>query len=232
MTMTMRHNPFSRRPGYRTAVVAVVIATSSAGCYKPTTLDPNANPGRNELDRLQKIVNDRPDLEVVKQQLADLDTHIRAAVAKYSPETKFSGTPISHPTNGCNNPFVRTIGRQEQSDQFAGQPGAFSEHWLQITTELAPVFSAAGFHANDDAVPGQPARPLSADNDSQIRDDGALINLVNHGSLVAYDYDTGCHLPAAWRTAPPPPDMRPPNDPNVHYPYLYGSPGGRTVDAY
>lgn len=94
------------------------------------------------------------------------------------------------------------------------------------------MFSAAGFHSNDDAIPGQPPRPLSADNDSQIRDDGALINLVNHGSLIAYDYDTGCHLPAAWRTAPPPPDMRPPNDPNVHYPYLYGSPGGRTVDAY
>jgi Lipoprotein confined to pathogenic Mycobacterium len=229
--MTMWRNTFRRRTVYRTAVVAVVIATSSTGCYKPTTLDPNANPGRGELDRLQKIVNDRPDLETVQRQLADLDTRIRAAVAKYSPETKFSSTPISHPTNGCNDPFVRTIGRQIQSDQFAGKPGAFSEHWLQITTELDPVFSAAGFHAND-VQPGQPPRPLSADNDSQMRDDGALINLVNHGSLIAYDYDTGCHLPAAWRSAPPPPDMRPPNDPNVHYPYLYGSPGGRNVDAY
>ncbi|MGD1112349.1 MAG: LppA family lipoprotein, partial [Mycobacterium sp.] len=174
----MRHNTCGWRTAWRTGIVAVVIATSPAGCVKPTTLDPNANPGRGELDRLQKIVNDRPDLETVKQQLADLDTRIRAAVAKYSPETKFSSTPISHPTNGCNNPFVRTIGRQEQSDQFAGQPGAFSEHWLQITTELATVFSAAGFHSNGDAIPGQPPRPLSADNDSQIRDDGALINLV------------------------------------------------------
>jgi len=69
----MRHNTFGWRTAWRTGLVAVVIATSPAGCVKPTTLDPNANPGRGELDRLQKIVNDRPDLETVKQQLADLD---------------------------------------------------------------------------------------------------------------------------------------------------------------
>lgn len=226
----MRRSTFRSRTAPRT-VLAVLVITVSAGCCKPTTVYPNANPGRNELDRLQKIVDDRPDLETVEHQLADLDAAIRATVAKYSPSTAFSATPINHPTNGCDNPFVRTIGRQVQSDHFAGQPAASAEQWPRITAELAPVFSAAGFHPND-VIPGQPPLPLSADNDSQIRGDGSLINLVNHGTLIAYDYDTGCHLPAAWRAAPPPLDMRPPNDPNVRYPYLYGPPGGRTVEAY
>ncbi|EUA01535.1 hypothetical protein I547_3302 [Mycobacterium kansasii 824] len=100
-------------------------------------------------------------------------------------------------------------------------------------TELAPVFKAAGFRPNN-AAPGDAPLPLGSANDSQIRDDGVLIRLVNgdEHSPLSYSYDTGCHLPAAWRTAPPPLNMRPPNDPDVHYPYLYGSPGGRTRDAY
>ncbi|WP_245835934.1 LppA family lipoprotein [Mycobacterium rhizamassiliense] len=208
----------------------MVIATALAGCVKPTTLDPHANPGRGELDRLQNIVNGRPDLETVEHQMTDLDASVRAAIAKYSPATVFSSVPASNATNGCNDPFDRSIGRQELSDRFAGRPAPSPDGWLQITTELAPVFSAAGFHPNNMVV-GQPPRPLSAENDSQIRDDGALINLVT-GPIITYDYNTGCHLPAAWRTAPPPLDMRPSNDADVHYPYLYGPPGGRSADAH
>ncbi|BBX97896.1 LppA family lipoprotein [Mycobacterium lacus] len=209
------------------------IATLLAGCMKPTTLDPYANPGRNELDRLQKIVNQRPDLETVESQLANLEATIRAEIAKYSPHTQFSSLATGHPAGGCNAPFNRTIGRQVKSDVFFGRPAPTPEQWLQIVAELAPVFRAANFRPNNSA-PGEPPLPLGAPNDSQIRDDGSTIELVNGDASgpLAYSYDTGCHLPAAWRTAPPPPDMRPPNDPDVHYPYLYGSPGGRTRDAY
>ncbi|BBX72245.1 hypothetical protein H7H78_17380 [Mycobacterium shinjukuense] len=204
-----------------------------AGCIKPNTFDPYANPGRGELDRLQKIVNERPDLETVEQQLANLDATIRAAIAKYSPQTRFSSLATGHPAGGCNDPFIRTIGRQVSSDVFFGRPAPTPEQWLQIVTELAPVFKAAGFRPNNSA-PGDPPQPLGAPNFSQIRDDGTLIRLVNgdNRSPLGYSYDTGCHLPAAWRTAPPPLNMRPPNDPDVHYPYLYESPGGRTRDAY
>ncbi|BBX97901.1 putative lipoprotein LprP [Mycobacterium lacus] len=202
-------------------------------CIKPNTFDPYANPGRDELDRLQKIVNQRPDLETVQQQLANLDATIRATIAKYSPQTQFSSLKLGHPPGGCKDPFSRTIGEQEESDLFFGEPAPTQGQWLQIVSELAPVFKAAGFRLNNSAG-GDPPLPLGSSNDSQIRDDGTLIDLVNgeNGSPLNYSFDTGCHLPAAWRTAPPPLDMRPPNDPDVHYPYLYGSPGGRTRDAY
>lgn len=210
------------------------IAALLAGCIKPNTFDPYANPGRGELDRRQKIVNGRPDLETVQQQLANLDATIRAMIAKYSPQTRFStGVTVSHLTNGCNDPFTRTISRQEASELFFGRPAPTPQQWLQIVTELAPVFKAAGFRPNN-SVPGDPPQPLGAPNYSQIRDDGVTINLVNGDNRgpLGYSYNTGCHLPAAWRTAPPPLNMRPANDPDVHYPYLYGSPGGRTRDAY
>lgn len=202
------------------------IAALLAGCIKPNTFDPYANPGRGELDRRQKIVNGRPDLETVQQQLANLDATIRAMIAKYSPQTRFStGVTVSHLTNGCNDPFTRTIGRQEASELFFGRPAPTPQQWLQIVTELAPVFKAAGFRPNN-SVPGDPPQPLGAPNYSQIRDDGVTINLVNGDNRgpLGYSYNTGCHPPAAWRTAPPPLNMRPANDPDVHYPYLYGSP--------
>lgn len=203
-----------------------------SGCIKPTTFNPYANPGRHELDRLQKIVNQRPDLEPVQHQLAELDRVIRAAIAKYSPRTKFSTLHAESPSNGCGEPFDRTIGAQEHSAMFSGRPAPTAEQWLQITTELEPAFAAAGFHQND-LLPGQPPRPLGSPNDSQRRDDGALINLVNLGvgRPLDYSYSTGCHLPADWRTAPPPRKLRPAGDPDVRYPYLYGSPGGRTRDV-
>lgn len=217
----------------RLAVVLLGVTLPLAGCMKPTTLDPYANPGRKELDRLQKIVNERPDLETAEQQLANLNSAIEAAIAKYSPQTQFSSTKVSQSTNGCYDPFNRSIGRQEKSDDYFGAPAPTAGQWLQIVTELAPVFSAAGFRPNNSA-PGIPPPPLGDANDSQIRDDGALINLVNGkaNGPMNYSYDTGCHLPAAWRAAPPPPNMRPGNDPDIHYPYLYGSPGGRTGEAF
>ncbi|ARE99137.1 hypothetical protein B5817_05255 [Mycobacterium tuberculosis] len=114
------------------------IAALLAGCIKPNTFDPYANPGRGELDRRQKIVNGRPDLETVQQQLANLDATIRAMIAKYSPQTRFStGVTVSHLTNGCNDPFTRTIGRQEASELFFGRPAPTPQQWLQIVTELA-----------------------------------------------------------------------------------------------
>ena len=202
------------------------------GCFKPTTFNPNANPGRHELDRRQETVNARPDLEIVQEQLAYLDTAIRAAIAKYSPHTAWSSIADSPATNGCNEPFGRTVGRQLNSDLFFAEPAPSSPAWLQIATELAPLFSATGFHSNTSA-PGDPPLPLGASNDSQIRADGALIDLVNGSpqSPLHYQNDTGCHLPSAWRTAPPPPRLLPFDDPDVHYPYLYKSPGGRSVDV-
>ncbi|MGV7795966.1 LppA family lipoprotein, partial [Mycobacterium kansasii] len=66
-------------------------------CVKPNTFDPYANPGHDELDRLQTIVNQRPGLETVQQQLANLDTTIRSAIAKYSPQTRFTNLKLGHP---------------------------------------------------------------------------------------------------------------------------------------
>jgi hypothetical protein len=224
------------RPAVRRPIAVFLgAAVLLAGC-KPNTLDPYANPGRKELDRRQKIVNDRPDLETVVQQLANLNDAIDAAIAKYSPQTQFSSNKVDQSTNGCDDDFNRSIGRQEKSDDYFGEPAPTPGQWRQIVTELAPVFSAAGFRPNN-AAPGQPPLPLGDPNDSQIRDDGALIDLVNLVDAsgkgpVHYSYNTGCHLPAAWRTAPPPPNMRPGNDPDVHYPYLYGPPGGRTGEAF
>jgi hypothetical protein len=205
------------------------------GCIKPNTFDPYANPGRKELDRLQKIVNGRPDLETVERQLANLNNTIDAAIAKYSPQTNFSTTKVSNSTNGCNDPFNRSIGRQLGSDQYFGKPAPTPEQWQQMVAELAPVFKAAGFKSELEYAAAQGAHlPPDFQNDSQLRDDGVRINLVGgiNGGPMDYSYDTGCHLPAAWRAAPPPPQMRPSNDPDVHYPYLYGSPGGRTGEAY
>lgn len=217
----------------RLAVALLAGTLAVTGCVKRTTIDPNANPGRSELDRLQTIVNARPDLEVVERQLSDLDAAIREAVAKHSPQSRFSVMAASHLRNGCQDPFTRSIGRQVNSDMFFADPPPSAAQWLQIAGQLAAVFRAAGFMPNNSA-PGSPPLPVGSANDSQSREDGATVKLVNgvDGSPLDYSYDTGCHLPAGWRTAPPPLDARPSNDPNVHYPYLYGAPGGRTVDAY
>lgn len=216
----------------RLAAALLAITLVVTGCVKRTTINPDANPGRSELDRLQVMVNARPDLEAVEQQLGNLDAAIRSTIAKHSPQSQFSTMSAGHLRNGCRDPFTRNIGRQANSDMFFAEPPPSAAQWLQIVTELAPVFTTAGF-TPDNSAPGSPSLPVGAANDSQSRGDGAKIKLVNGeaGSPLDYSFDTGCHLPASWRTAPPPPDLRPSNDPNVHYPYLYRSPGGRSADA-
>lgn len=203
------------------------------GGIKPTTFNPYADPVHKELDQLQKIVNERPDLETVQQQLANLDETIRATIAIFTADNS-SRAPwwATGRTAATSRPLASSVAKSIATCSPVVQRPLLSSG-VQIVNELAPLFSAAGFRPNNSA-PGKPPLPVGAPNDSQIRDDGALINLVNgkDGSPLDYSYDTGCHLPAAWRTAPPPPQMRPGNDPDLHYPYLYGSPGGRTRDAY
>src|ERR1700676_3077779 len=183
-----------------------------AGCVKPNTFNGENPPDRSELDRLQNIINGRPDLEVVQKQLSDLDTQIRAAIAAHAPQTVL---PVSPPdTNrGCTDPFTHNIGDTYTVRDSYGRPAPTPQQWQDIKTTLAPIFTASGFHPNYPA--GQTPPP---GNDSQIRDDGALINLTNPPdlSVLSYSYTTGCHLPAAWRTGPPPPSLRG-NDPNIHY---------------
>ncbi|MGH3522653.1 MAG: LppA family lipoprotein, partial [Mycobacterium sp.] len=111
------------------AAVLAGVAVLLTGCIKPNTFNPYANPGRHELDRLQKIVNDRPDLETVQHQLAELDTTIRATIAKYSPPTQFSMLHAGDPAGDCMDPFDRTIGAQQKSALFFGRPVPSPEQW-------------------------------------------------------------------------------------------------------
>ncbi len=72
----------------------------------------------------------------------------------------------SHFSNGCQDPFTRSIGRQVNSDMFFADPPPSTAQWLQITTELTPTFTAAGFRPNNSA-PGTAPLPVGAANDSQ-----------------------------------------------------------------
>ncbi|GJP28813.1 hypothetical protein NJB18091_15600 [Mycobacterium marinum] len=127
-------------------------------------------------------------------------------------------------STNCVDPFAHNIGQMFGFEKIYARPAPSSGDWTEITAELGPVMQAAGFHAN---VPKDVAP--APGNFSQIRDDGTTVDLINNaGNVLVYSYTTGCRLPAAWRSAPPPPENRPLNDPNVHFPYLYGGPGGRT----
>jgi hypothetical protein len=211
---------------FASLLIAVMVSVGLPSCVKPSTFNPAAAPDNSELDRLQKIVNDRPDLEVAQRQLVDLDGQIRTAIAKYSPQTVV-GPSTRKPDRGCVDPFTHNIGDTYAIDKIYARPAPTDQQWKQIADALTPVFSAANFRPN---VPPNTAQP--AGTFSQIRDDGATVELINSpGAVLAYSYSTGCRLPAAWRTAPPPADQRPANDSGVHYPYLYGSPGGRTASA-
>jgi hypothetical protein len=211
------------------ALIALVLALV-AGCSKPHSVS-GVNPGENpadqaELDRLQRIINDRPDLEVVKRQLSDLDGQIRAAIAKYSPATVIDpATPkVGH---GCQYPFWHNIGDSYGTETSFGRPAPTQDEWTQISAEVEPALKAAGFHLN---LPTNIVTPLSSD--PMVRDDDATINLINRpggNNVLDLSYNTGCHLPVAWRTGQPPQELRPPSDPGVHYPYLYAPPGGRTA---
>ena len=208
------------------ALIAITLAAVVSSCAKPTAVNPYAPPDKNELDRLQKIINDRPDLEVAQQQLTDLDGQIRAVIAKHSPATEIAPGQRTASSN-CTDPFAHNVGQVFAIDKIYARPAPSSGDWSEITAELDPIMKAAGFRPN---VPG--GVTPTAGSFAQIRDDGATIDLLNSaGNVLAYSYSTGCRLPAAWRSAPPPPDKRPLNDPDVKYPYLYGPPGGRTQPA-
>jgi hypothetical protein len=210
-------------PMRRCALAAMTLVMLTA-CIKPNTFNGENAPERSELDRLQKIVNDRPDLEVAQKQLIDLDVQIRATIAAHAPQTVLPPSPPDT-SRGCSDPFTHNIGDTYTVDDTYGRPPPNPQQWQDITTALAPIFTAAGFHPNYPA--GQTPPPGDV---SRIRDDGALINLNSAPGLavLSYSYTTGCRLPAAWRTGPPPEFLRG-NDPNAHYPYLFGSPGGRTA---
>ena len=214
-----RHRDAARR----CALIALTMLLL-AGCIKPNTFNGENPPDRAELDRLQQVINGRPDLEVVQKQLSELDTQIRAAIAAHAPQTVLAPTS-PNTESGCTDPFTHNIGDAYTVQYTYGRPAPTPQQWQDIKAALTPIFAAAGFHPN---FPGGQTPP--PDNDSQIRDDGALINLTNPPDLavLSYSYTTGCHLPAAWRTSPPPPSQNG-GDPAAHFPYLYGSPGGRTA---
>jgi hypothetical protein len=209
-----------------TLLIAVMVGVALPSCIKPSTFNPAAAPDNAELDRLQKTINDRPDLEVAQRQLTDLDAQSRAVIAKYAPQTVIPpSTPKSD--HGCVDPFTHNIGDTYTIEKIYARPAPSDQQWQQITEALRPILDSAKFRPNVPPNTAQTPGTLSV-----IRDDGATIDLINSpGAVLAYSYSTGCRLPAVWRTAPPPPDQRPTNDSGVHYPYLYGSPGGRTASA-
>jgi hypothetical protein len=212
----------TRRRAVTLALLAVLVAIAIPSCVKDTTFNPYAAPDKAEQDRLQKTINDRPDLETARAQLTDLDAQIRAAVAKYSPQTVI-GPSTPNADRGCPDPYVHNIGDTFTIEKIYARPAPTVEQFQQITTALQPILAAAQFKPNTPANVIPPPGTFS-----QITDDGATIELINSPSTVlVYGYSTGCRLPTAWRTAPPPADLRPPEDPDVHYPYLFGSDGGR-----
>jgi hypothetical protein len=204
---------------------ALAVGLLAAACVKPTTFDGAAAPDHGELDRLQTTINGRPNLEVVEQRLTDLDGRIRAAIAANAPQTILQPSTAKADLR-CTDPYDHNIGQSSGVEDIYARPAPTAEQWRRITATLDPVFGANGFHLN------WPAGTTPPDgSDPQLHDDGAQITLINKpggNDVLRYSYATGCLLPAAWRTAPPPPDQRPVSDPNVHYPYLFGSPGGRT----
>jgi Lipoprotein confined to pathogenic Mycobacterium len=206
----------------RTAVAMLAVAMTLTGCIKSTTFNPYAAPDTNELDRLQQIVNEAPDLEPTRVLLSELDTQIRAAIAKYSPETKLAPYGRKESLLACRDPYTWTVGQEYRSTPLAGEPAAGVQQWQRIVDELTPVIENAGYQPSSE--------PTANSQQLYYGKDGAFVRLTNGsgGSPLMYEYGTGCRLPAAWRTSPPPPDTVG-GDPNIHYPYLFGDEGGRTV---
>lgn len=204
------------------ALLGVVVTIALPSCVKDTTFNPYAAPDHAELDRLQTVINQRPDLQTAQRQLTDLDAKIRAAVAKYAPQTVMS--PSSPKLDrGCTDPYTHNIGDTFTMDTVYARPAPSAEQFDQITAALTPILTAANFKINSPANVVPPSGTFS-----QISDDGSTVELINSpNTVLVYGYSTGCRLPAAWRTSPPPPDQRPPDDPDIHYPYLFSTGGGR-----
>jgi hypothetical protein len=212
----------TRRRAMTVTLLAVLVAIAIPSCIKDTTSNPYAAPDNAELDRLQKIINDRPDLETARAQLTNLDAQIRATITKYSPQTVI-GPSTPKGDRGCPDPYVHNVGDTFTIEKIYARPAPTDAQFRQITTALQPVLAAARFKPNTPSGVTPPPGTFS-----EITDDGSAIELINSpGAVLAYGYSTGCRLPASWRTGPPPSDLRPNNDPNVHYPYLSGTGGGR-----
>ncbi|TPG37151.1 hypothetical protein EAH80_04745 [Mycobacterium hodleri] len=204
-------------------VIVALLSVALPSCVKDTTVNPYAAPDHGELDRLQKIINDRPDLEAARQQLTALDGQIRATIAQFSAQTVVGPSTLK-PDRGCTDPYGHNIGDTMTVEKIYARPAPTDQQWQQITAALSPILTAANFKPNTPA-----GVPPAAGTFSWIADDGATIEMINNpGSVLAYGYSTGCRLPAAWRTGQPPADLRPVDDADAHYPYLYQSPGGRS----
>lgn len=200
------------------AVFAVALAV--AGCTDPQPVDPYAAPNTTELDLRQEQVNARPDLETTKSVLAELDTKVRATIAKHAPQTELEEFGIAEAQQGCLGQYTWSIGQEYHSAKFSGQPTPDPEQWQRIVDELEPAFEKAGFGRGTDRV---------RDDATVANDDGAVVELRNGsgGAPLMYQVRTSCQLPAAWRTEAPPPSIRG-GDQTMHYPYLFGDEGGRT----
>jgi hypothetical protein len=205
---------------WRAAATTLCVAIALTGCVKSTTFNPYAPPDNKELDRLQTVVNDQADLEPTKQALLELDTKIRAAIAEHSPHTVLATYGIDASEGSCVEPYTWTIGTQYNSAHVSGKPAPDAQQWQRIVDEITPEFAQAGFHESANTAAGR----VSQSNGE------AFVELTNGsgGSPLMYKFSTGCRMPTAWRTSPPPPGTDS-HDAEIHYPYLFGSPGGRTV---
>ncbi|MGB3484775.1 MAG: LppA family lipoprotein [Mycobacterium sp.] len=220
----------------RTVTLAVVLGVTlgAAGCLDARDVDPAARPDESELNRLQEIVNARPDMETVQAHLRDIQARVQQAITRVAPAVMLPATPRDDPAQPppgrlekCVDPFTHSIGRRYRSGEFVSIGGGFTDaQWQQLVAELTVTFEAAGF-IYDSARYAPPAPDHR--NASQFREDGVRIELL--GSLrpdgpVVFGYEIECNLPGAWRTSTPPEELRLNLGPGSHYPYLYGD--GRT----
>ncbi len=204
---------------YRAAVAVLAVTMTVSACIKSTTFNPYAPPDTGELDRLQQTVNAAADLEPTRAVLNQLDTQIRATIAKYSPQTMLAPYGIKEAFGNCQQPYTWAVGQQYTPAPLSGKPAPTAAQWQQITAALKPVFDNAGF---------QPGKEPIIDGIA-YGDGSAFVSLTNGGEqgTLMSKASTGCRMPTAWRSTPPPPGTFTP-DPVFHYPYLFGGEGGRS----
>lgn len=164
----------------------VILGLSAAltGCVKPNTFNPYAAPEKNELNRLQTIIDDRPDLATATRQLMDLDRQIRSAYSRYAPQSVLPPSTPS-PDRGCSDPFGHNTGDTYTIDRVVAKPAPTEEQWQQIKAELQPILAAAGFTPNYPPGASQPSDILNVRSG-----DGGMIE-ISGGGLI-YHATTGC----------------------------------------
>ena len=114
----------------------------ATGCIKSTTFNPYAPPDTKELDRLQQQVNDNADLEPTRAVLDQLETQIRAAIAKHSPQTRLAEYGHKASLGGCQQPNIFTVGQQYTPAPLSGRPGPNAAQWQQIVAGVEPGLRA------------------------------------------------------------------------------------------